>query len=119
LGRQRVDGFRPDQVVYVKGVGVAWILGAGGGPEEPLRHRPALRERLPAFRSYEAEIPLIGELGVGDGDLSAQSPQRLGLRVSAFQAFGNFPVDRGIDPTDEEARHACDTVDRLALAEPC
>ena len=47
LGRQRIHGARGDQRLDVVHVGVARVLGAGGGPERPLRTGPGLGEPVP------------------------------------------------------------------------
>ena len=38
-GRQGVDGVRPDQLLDVEDVAVGLVLGAGRGPQQPLRLR--------------------------------------------------------------------------------
>ena len=60
-----------DQRVQVERVGVARVLGPRRRPQQPLRPRALRRQRLPA-RRRRLFVDLVGQLGVGDGDLAAQ-----------------------------------------------
>ena len=71
LDRHGVDGVGADQGLDVEDVAIGRVLGPGGGPQQPLRRAP--RPRAPASAALEhLQIALIGDLGVGDGDLAAQ-----------------------------------------------
>ena len=110
LRRHGVDGVRPDQCVDIEHVGIGLVLGAGGGPEQALRPRPARRQFLPTRTGEDLFVDLIGGLGIGDGDLAAQGCQR--RQLAALVLAGGFElgvdqrIDLGIDAADEEARHA-------------
>ena len=46
-GRNGVDGVGPDQFFDVQHVAITGILGAGAGPQQPLRLRALSRQLLP------------------------------------------------------------------------
>ena len=97
-GRRRhgVDRVGADQLLDVEDVAIGRVLGAGAGPEQPLRPRALGREPLPAGAGEEALVALVGELGVGDRDLAAQALERgakLGV-VDASEPLLDLLVDR-------------------------
>src|SRR6202007_1162290 len=100
-GRRRkgVDGVRADQLFDVKHVAILWILGAGAGPEETLRLRAFGGEGLPARAAEKFLILLVGDPGIGNGHLAAETfEQRLlaGIR-SRLELFFDLAVNQGID----------------------
>ncbi len=108
LGRHGVDGVRTDQGLDVEHVGVGRVLGPGGGPEQPLRPGAGRREDSPAGRRDQLPIFLIGDLGVGDGDLAAQRLQGRRLGIAFGDALVDGLVDLAVDAADEEAGDARD-----------
>ena len=118
-GRDRhgVDGVGPDQLLDIEHVAIGLVLGAGGGPQQPLRLGAFRGQRLPARAVEQPLVALIGELGVGDGDLALERLEArflvriVGLRDLLVEQF----VDRGVDAADEEARHAGDLRNVAAL----
>ena len=115
-GRHGIDGFVADQLFDVENVGVGFVLGAGAGPEEALRVCALFLEGLPAGRGHHLEIMLVGQLGVGDGDLTADCLQGGSLRIVGGHALVDGAVDLAVDAADEEARDRGDAGDVLALA---
>ena len=79
VGRDRVDGVRPDQLLDVHRVGVARVLDRGARPEAALGRGARLPERLPAGTAVELLELLVGHLGVGDAGLAVEPLQLLGL----------------------------------------
>ena len=73
--RHGVDGVGADQLLDIEHVAVVLVLGAGGGPQQPLRLCALGRELVPARAGKQALVILIGELGVGDRDLALQRGQ--------------------------------------------
>ena len=118
-GRDRhgVDGVGPDQLLDIEHVAIGLVLGAGRGPQQPLRLCALRGQRLPARAGEQPLVALIGELGVGDGDLALERVEAgflvriVGLRDLFVEQF----VDRGIDAADEKARHAGDLRNVAAL----
>ena len=70
--RQRIDRFRADEILYVKNIGILWILSSGARPKRPLDPRPALTQRREAFAVKDLEKTLINHFGIGDGDFPEQ-----------------------------------------------
>ena len=68
---------------------------------------PVCGQRLPAVVRLDLEVALVGELGVGDGRLSAQR-----------RSLGQDRIDRRVHPRDEEAGHGVHVIDRLPLLHP-
>ncbi len=99
-GRHGVDRVAADQRLDVMHVAVSLVLGAGAGPQEPLRPGAAIGELLPARARENALVALIGELGVGDRDLAGERGERV------VAPLGDEAVDHGVDAADEEARDA-------------
>ena len=104
--RHGVDGVGADQFLDIQHVAVVLVLGAGGGPQQALRLGALGRELLPARAGEQALVVLIGQLGVGDGDLALQRAQPLLLAgvVGPCDLVVELLVDRAIDAADEEAR---------------
>src|SRR5258708_34891385 len=85
-----------------------WIVDAGSGPEEGLGLRPFGREGLPSRAAEKLLILLVGEPGVGDGNLAADSFEQsflAGIR-SGLELFVDLAINQGIDAADEKAGHA-------------
>ena len=73
--RDRVDRVAADQLFNVAHVAIERILGARARPEKPLWMRALGGERLPLARAAQGEIALVGELRVGDRNLSEEVRQ--------------------------------------------
>ena len=111
-GRDRhgVDGVGPDQLVDIEHVAIGFVLGAGRSPQQPLRFCAFRGQRLPARAVEQPLVALIGELGIGDGDLALERIEaRFLVRIVGLRdLFVEQLVDRGIDAADKETRHAGD-----------
>ena len=118
-GRDRygVDGVAPDQLLDIEHVAIGLVLGAGRSPQQPLRLCAFRGQRLPARAVEQPLVALIGELGIGDGDLAFERIEArflvriVGLRDLLVEQF----IDRGVDAADEKARHAGDLRNVAAL----
>ena len=84
--RHGVDGVGADQLLDIEHVAVVLVLGAGRGPQQPLRLCALGRELLPARPGEQPLVFLIGELGIGDGDLALQRGQPLLLGRDRWRA---------------------------------
>src|SRR5215210_424464 len=91
-----VDGLGPYEVVDVEGVGVVGVLGRGRGPQKALAVGALLGELAPTGAAEDFFVDLVGQFGVGYGELALEvgGPELLQLRVGL-----------GVYPGDEEARH--------------
>src|SRR4029077_1349111 len=85
-------------------VAVVLVLGAGGSPQQPLRPGALGRELVPACARKKALVVLIGELGVGDGDLALQRAQPFLLAgiIGPGDLLVELLVDGAVDAADEE-----------------
>ena len=101
--RHRVHRVAADQRLDVEHVAVRLVLGAGRGPERPLPRGALCRQRLPARRVDALQVDLISLFRVGDGDLSLQVLDALGLEQL---------VDGRVDAADEETGDAVDLRNR-------
>jgi hypothetical protein len=115
LGRRGVDGVDPDQRLNVEHVGIGGVLGAGGSPKQPLGPGAAVGQGLPAGRGDHLQIALVGDLGVGDGDLAPQALQLVRAGVPGLKAPVDLLVDHAVDAADEETGDAVDARDVAAL----
>ena len=95
----------PISCLHVEQLGIVRVLGAGAGPQQALGAGAGLTQGSEAGTAENFLVALIGELGVGDGDLA--------LQLGAF--VRQQRIEGGIDPADEEARHRGDAVHRLSL----
>ena len=123
LGRHGVDGVAADESLDIEHIGIGRILGPGGGPEQPLRRGSSGGERFPAGAFDHLQVTLIGDLGVGDGDLATHGLERLGVPGAGLrQPLVDLLVDHGVDAADEEAGDAVHAADprsrREAILEP-
>ena len=100
--RQGVDGVGPDQVVDVQRVGVVGVLGRRRCPQRPLHPGAAVGQPFPPRSGVGLAEELVGELGLGDRGSTAQRERLVG--ADRLQTS----VDLGVDPADEERRHAVD-----------
>ena len=110
--RHGIDGVGSDELFYVDHVFVAGVLGAGGGPEQPLRLGALAFERGEARRGELLLVDLIGQLGVGDGGFAEQGG---GAGLGLERAF-KLLVDGAIHAADEETGHRGDPGEVLALS---
>ena len=108
--RHGVDRVGADQLLDIEHVAIVLVLGAGRGPQQPLRFCAPGRKLVPARPGKQLLVFLIGELRVGDGDLALQRGQPLLLAgiVGAGDLLVELLVDRAVDAADEEARDARD-----------
>ena len=110
VGRRwhRVDGFRSNQRLDVIDVWKVRVLRPRARPQEPLRSGSLPCQSLPSRAARDLPVPLIGELGVRDGNpaLEPVQPGACVLLRSARNLFSQECIDRGINAADEEARHA-------------
>ena len=106
--RHRVDGIRTDQFFNIDHIAVIRILGAGTGPQHALSLGAALGKILPAILLKNAEIALISQLRISNGDLSQDAAQQgLFRRISnSTEPGGGECVHGGIDTADEKAGDA-------------
>ena len=100
-----VDRRRPDEVVDVEQIGVARVLGRGGGPQRPLHAGAPGPQRLPALAGEGAVEVLVGRLGLGHRGRAPQTEHGGVASVTPGQGL-QAPVDLGVDPADEEGGHA-------------
>ena len=100
-----VDGGRPDQAVHVEQVGVARVLGRGGGPQRPLHPGALGPQRLPALAGEGVVEVLVGRLGLGHRGGAPQAEDGGVALLAAGQGL-QAAVDLGVDPADEEGGHA-------------
>ena len=114
-GRHGVDGVAADQLLHIERVGVGLVLHAGAGPQQALRHRAGGGQRLPALAAGQLDIVLVGQLGIGDGDLAAQALEVLHIGAADLHAVVDLLVDLAVDAADEEAGDAGDPADVAAL----
>src|SRR3954470_4848169 len=98
LGRHRVDGLGADQLLDVHRVAVALVLDRGRRPQAALRLGALGLQGLEAVAGEDLLVGLVGEAGVGDGELAAQ----LVVSAQLVQAL----VGLGVDARDEERRDA-------------
>ena len=115
--RHRIDGVGTDQFLDIEHVAIGLVLGAGRRPQEPLRLGATRGKRLPALASEQAQIALIGELGIGDRYRALQTAEP-GLLVGVVGRCDFLVeqfVDCGVDAADEEARDTCYTGHVAAL----
>jgi len=91
-------------------------LHPGGGPEQALRPGALLGQGLPARRGQRVLAERVGEPRVGDGSLAVQARHvRRGVLPGAACGKRREPlVGPGVDPADEERRHALDAVQAAA-----
>ena len=117
--RHGVDGVGADQLLDIEHVAVVLVLGAGRGPQQPLRLGALGRELVPAWPGEQPLVILVGELGVGDRDLALQrgEPFLLGGIVGLRDLLVELLVDRGVDAADEEAGDARDMGGIAALGD--
>src|SRR5215472_4672577 len=108
--RHGVHRVRADEFVHIKHIGIARVLGAGAGPQQALRLSAAASEIFPTGAREQLFVFLISLFGIGDGYLSQQSLQKLGLLLAAgvLEPRGNDGIDQRIDAADKEAGHAGD-----------
>ncbi len=108
--RHGVDGIGADQLFDIEYVAISLVLGAGRRPQQPLWLGAVGFERVPARPGKQAQIALIGELGIGDGDLALErfEPFLFVRVIGARDLFVEQFVDRGVDAADKEARYAGD-----------
>ena len=108
--RHGVDGVGTDQLLDVEHVAVVLVLGAGRRPQQPLRLCALGRKLVPARAGKQALVVLVGQLGVGDGDLALQRREALlfGRVVGPRDLLVELLVDRAVDAADEEAGDAGD-----------
>ncbi len=111
------DGLRSDQLLQIEHVPVRGVLRARARPEQALRARALLLQRLPPCSGEHLQISMIGEFRVGDGDLPLDRLQSGTLRGAglSFQPLGDDRVDRRVDAAHEEAGHAGDPRQVAAL----
>ncbi len=94
--RHRVDRVRSDQAVHVHRVRVVRVLGAGRGPQRPLRHPARAGQRVPAVAREQLLEPQVRRARVG---------QRRGAgQIGATQLL-QTAVDVRVHARDEERRH--------------
>ena len=123
-GRNGVDRVGADELLDVVGVRIAGILGRRAGPERTLRAGAGLAQPVPARTVEELLEVLVRHLGVGDRGLAVQALELalLGGVRDGLDLVGQHLVDLGVDPADEEARHARDLAEvpslLLQLLEP-
>ena len=94
----RVDGERCLQCLDVEDIGSLGVLGAGAGPEQPLRTGAALSEASEPRRSQQFAVSAVGLLRYGDSEEVAQLGRdvaRDGLVPSADED-GSYRADRKI-----------------------
>ena len=117
--RHGVDRVGADQLLDIKHVAVVLVLGAGRGPQQPLRFCTLGRELVPARAGKQPLVFLIGELGVGDRDLALQrgQPFFFGRVVRSRDLFVELLVDRAVDAADEKAGDARDMGGIAALGD--
>ena len=117
--RHGVDGVGADQFLDIQHIAVVLVLGAGGRPQQTLRLGALGRELLPAGACEQPLVVLIGQLGVGDGDLALQRAQPLLLAgvIGPRDLVVELLVDRGIDAADEERGDAGDRRGIAALGD--
>ena len=117
--RHGVDGVGADQLLDIQHVAVVLVLGAGGSPQQPLRLGAFGRELLPARAREQALVVLVGELGVGDGDLALQRAQPFLLAgiVGPGDLLVELLVDGAVDAADEERGDAGDMGGIAALGD--
>ena len=97
LGRNGVDGVRPDQLLDVEHVAVARVLGARAGPEHALRLGALRRQGLPPRAGEDLLVALVGELRVGDRHLAQQAPRAApSPRPSAVFSFSSSSASTAV-----------------------
>src|SRR5215212_1553615 len=105
--RHGVDRIWANELFHVEHVSIAWILGAGAGPQGPLHICPAIGKRFPSITGKSSQKALIGEFRVRDRGC----PQKclklgfIGIRRFSLESSANCSVSLGVDPADKEARH--------------
>ncbi len=115
VGRRRngVDRVRPDQRLEIEHIAVRRILGAGRRPQRPLHVRAVMAQLLPTLAAEDLPEELVGEFGVGDGDLAEE---RADLRIVLLLELRlHLLFGQRVDAADEEAGHRGDLVDRQPL----
>ena len=118
--RHGIDRVGADQLLDIEHVAIVLVLGAGRGPQQPLRLGALGRELVPARAGKQLLVFLIGELGVGDRDLALQRGQPLLFGAGRWRLrdlFVELLVDRAVDAADEEAGDAGDMGGIAALGD--
>ena len=118
-GRHGIDGVGTDQLLDIEHVAIVFVLGAGRGPQQPLRLGTFGGQLLPTRPRKQTLVLLVGELGVGNRDLAFQGSQAflLGRVVGFRNSVVELLVGHRIDAADEEACNACDVRRIAALGE--
>ena len=111
--RRGIDRIAPDQLLDIKDITVGLVLGAGAGPQQPLRLCSLCRKRAPALPGETPLIAPISEPGIGDCDLALQRCEpRLFIGIVGLSDFlVEQLVNCGVDATYKKARDACDRVE--------
>src|SRR6202035_2315205 len=111
LERDGVDRVGHHQLLDILDRTVAWILGGGWRPQQPLRPRTARRQLLPLRSGDHLLVNFVRATGAGDRRLAAQGARRgLAARREVVQPL----VHRGVDAAQEEARDGGEAAERLA-----
>ena len=97
--RHRVDRERRGERLHIEDVGGLRILGAGAGPEQALRPGAGIGGALPARRSQQLAIGLVGALRDGDAEAVGQLRRHLSGDgdVPAADEHRGDRADRGIE----------------------
>ena len=107
--RDGVHGVAADERLDIHRVLVGRVFGAGGRPEQALRLRARRGQTLPARSGEQRLVASVGEFGVGDCRLAAQS-----IRQPFVAELVQPLVDRNVDAADEDAGDAADLGDVAA-----
>ena len=110
-GGHGIDRIGADERVHVEDVRVARVLGAGAGPQEPLRPGAGGGQPLPGRARQMVAKPGVGQARVGDRDLAAEIEQRAADGVDAA-------IRLRVHPAHEERGDGGEPIDRLPRALP-
>ena len=113
--RNRIHRVAAYEFLDIQHVAIRLVLHARAGPEQALRVCADGRELLPPVSGHHVRIQHVGHLCVRDGHLAAQFLQRVGILVAGRHPLVDLLVDLRVDTADEEACHAGDAADVLAL----
>ncbi len=109
--RHGVDCVRADERIHVQDVGIARVLGAGAGPEQPLWSGAGGCQPLPGGALEVITEPGVGQLRIGDRDLAPQIEQPSAFGLDATIGFG-------VHPAHEERGHRGQSIQRLSCPPP-